>query len=605
MPPVHGENLAVAYEKHLGDLRARQAAARRGRQRGTVVHAAGELPVAGYVRHWARLTPDKPAVVFAGSTTTYRQLDAYTDRLAGWLAARGVRPGDRVAVHLPNSAHFVVAMLAVLRLGAVHVPVNPMFRAAELRHELADSGAETVIAAEPLLPLLDEVRAETAVRRVLPVSPEGIGPEGIGPEGGGEAWRTALAHAPLGRIADDLDALAALNYTGGTTGLPKGCEHTQRHMIYTATAIDNGRTLAPGGDGAPTPGEGRAPAPGEGRAPAPGEGAAPASSDGGIVSLCYLPVFWIAGENLGILAPLVSGGTSVLLARWDPEKALHAIEQHAVTTMAGTVENYLELLDLLGRPDCAHRDLSSLTAPLTVSFIRKLSPQLRDRWRESTHPGSVLREASYGMTETHTSDTNTLGFQDGDRDLSPDSTFCGLPVPGTDILVADFATGAPLPLGEPGEILVRGPSVLTRYWRAPEATATALRGGWLHTGDIGRLDEDGCLHYLGRDKDMIKVKGMSVFPAEVETLLARHPEVLAAAVVAVDDPETGQRPYAYVRTRPGSALTADELRNWAAATMATYKVPVVELLDDLPLTATGKIRKTELSARASRTRPAP
>lgn len=143
--------------------------------------------------------------------------------------------------------------------------------------------------------------------------------------------------------------------------------------------------------------------------------------------------------------------------------------------------------------------------------------------------------------------------------------------------------------------------MLTRYWRAPEATATALREGWLHTGDIGRLDEDGALHYLGRDKDMIKVKGMSVFPAEVETLLARHPDVLAAAVVAVEDTEAGQRPHAYVRTAAGSGVTAQELRAWAAASMATYKVPAVEILDELPLTATGKIKKAELAERAAST----
>jgi long-chain acyl-CoA synthetase len=172
-------------------------------------------------------------------------------------------------------------------------------------------------------------------------------------------------------------------------------------------------------------------------------------------------------------------------------------------------------------------------------------------------------------------------------------------------MVVDFTTGEPLPLGEPGEIVVRGPSVLTRYWRAPGATAQALRDGWLHTGDIGSLDEGGCLRYLGRNKDMIKVKGMSVFPTEVETLLGRHPDVLTAAVVAVEDEERGQLPYAFVRTVPGSELTAEELRVWAGTAMAAYKVPFVEIVPELPLTPTGKIRKTELSARASRTWPAP
>lgn len=543
-------------EHHLADLRTRQDRARRGRQADTVRLRAGERTVPGYVHHWAATAPDRPALVFDGRATSYRELDESSSRLAGWLAGRGVRPGDRVGVHLPNCPQFVVAMLAVLRLGAVHVPVNPMFKAAELRHELIDSGARLVITRTELAAGVEEVRADTLVHDVLCADTDD--------------WHEALAHAPHGPVADDLDAPAALNYTGGTTGMPKGCEHTQRHMVYTATAIDSGR--------------------------------APELPAEGIVSLCYLPVFWIAGENLGILAPLVSGGTSVLLARWDPAAVLAALERYRVATMAGTVENYLELLD---QPGVAERDLSAFTAPLTVSFIRKLTPEIRDRWRRTVGGHSVLREASYGMTETHTSDTSTLGFQEGDRDLHSDPVFCGLPVPGTDIMVVDFATGEPLPLGERGEIVVRGPSVLTRYWRAPGATAAALREGWLHTGDIGAVDEEGCLHYLGRDKDMIKVNGMSVFPTEVETLLGRHPDVLAAAVVAVPDERRGQRPYAYVRTVPGSTLTAEALGEWAGASMAAYKLPGIELTDDLPLTATGKIKKTELTARATRTRPAP
>ncbi|MFF1911912.1 AMP-binding protein [Streptomyces sp. NPDC058239] len=538
----------VVTDEYLSDLRARQTRARAGRQPDSTAHRAGWLTVPGYVRRWAELTPDRAAVVFEGEELTYRQLDSDSGRLAGRLHSLGVRAGDRVGVHLPNSPHFVVAMLAVLRIGAVHVPVNPMFRAAELRHELRDAGPEVVITQEQLLPVLDAIRADTPVREVLLT----------------RDWERLLDHAPFGRIADDLDALAALNYTGGTTGMPKGCEHTQRHMVYTATAIQNGM---------------------------PG-------ADDGLVSLCFLPVFWIAGENLGILAPLVSGGTSVLLPRWDAVTVLEAIGKYRVTTMAGTVENYLELLGLLEAADGPRPDLSSLTAPLTVSFIRKLTPALRARWRKAAGQDSVLREASYGMSETHTSDTNTLGFQDDDHDLLAAPVFCGLPVPGTDFVVVDFTTGEPLPLGERGEIVVRGPSVLTRYWRADEATAAALRDGWLHTGDIGSLDEDGALHYLGRDKDMIKVKGMSVFPTEVENLLAQHPDVMAAAVVAVDDEERGQRPHAYVRAVPGSTLTAASLHEWAVGAMASYKVPGIELVEAFPMTATGKIRKAELAERA-------
>ncbi|WP_037571257.1 AMP-binding protein [Phaeacidiphilus oryzae] len=540
--------------EYLADLGRRQARARSAAgQPGALRPRSGARTLPAAVAHWARTAPERTALVFAGREWSYARLDEAVDRLAGWMAAEaGVRPGDRVAVFLGNRPEFVIAMLAALRIGAVHVPVNPMFRAAELRHELTD--AEPVLAVtDPVLrELLEEVRPEApSVRRVL--------------DADGEEWARAVSgHARHGACADDPDALAALNYTGGTTGLPKGCEHTGGDMMYTAAAIDLGIT---GGTGEPA------------------------------VYVCFLPVFWIAGENLGILAPLASGGTCVLLPRWDARAVLNAISAHRVRVLTGTVENYLELLERVTEED----DLSSLTHPATVSFVRKLTPEIRRRWRDAAGPHSVLREASYGMTETHTSDTATTGFQDGDRDLTTDPVFCGLPVPGTELMVADFATDRPLPLGERGQILIRTPSLLHGYWRRPEATAAAVTAeGWLRTGDIGLLDEDGCLHYLGRDKDMIKVKGMSVFPTEVETLLAAHPEVLAAAVVPVEDAERGQRPYAFVRTVPGSELTAEQLTSWARESMAGYKVPQIELTAGLPLTATGKIRKTVLVERAAK-----
>ncbi|GAB2790760.1 AMP-binding protein [Streptomyces daliensis] len=563
-----------AVEEYLTELRRRQDRIRPDILPDRPRYPLGELSLPAHVAHWAARDPDRAAVVFYGAETSYAELDEASDRLAGRLESAGVGPGDRVGVHLPNCPQFLVAFLAVLRLGAVHVPVNPLFRAAELRHELRDAAPGVVITLDTLAPALLEIRAQTPVREVLvtsladvlPVEPTlPLPPQ---PSDGTVApvpsrWAQALAHPRLGRTADDLDALAALNYTGGTTGLPKGCEHTQRHMLYTAAAVWAGSGCA---DGEP------------------------------LNVLCYLPVFWIAGENLGILAPLVSGGTSVLLSRWDPEAVLLGVERYNVSVLTGTVENYQELLD---HPAFAKRDLSSLTGPTVISFIRKLTPELRHRWREAVGEGSVLREASYGMTETHTSDTLTLGFQDDDRDLRTEPVFCGLPVPGTDIMVVGFGTGEPLPLGEQGEIVLRGPSLLTGYWRQPEATALALRDGWLHTGDIGMLDEDGCLHYLGRAKDMIKVSGMSVFPSEVEALLGQHEDVVAAAVVAVEDAERGQSPYAFVRVRAGADVTAEGLRAWARENMAVYKVPAIELVDGFPLTATGKIRKVELAERAA------
>lgn len=548
------------YTQHLQDLRQRQKRVRPAGTPRDVVHPLGDLTVPGYVDAWAQRQPDDAALVHDDVVMDYRELADRHARWAGWLRAKGVAPGERVGVHLGNVPEFVIAFLGTLRAGCVHVPVNPMFQHAELVHELRDSGASVVVTSAALAERLCAAAAATDVHTVVVLA---TGGDPLPAVEGVEVvrWSDTEATAPLREVAGDLDALAALNYTGGTTGLPKGCEHTQRHMVYTAVSASG----ANGFDGTR------------------------------VVSLCFIPVFWIAGEDLGILIPLVTGGTTVLLERWHAATVVDLVERYRVTTTAATVESYLDLLRV---PGVAERDLSCFTAPMTMSFIRKLTPEVRRQWSEVVGPGSVLREGSYGMTESHTVDVVPYGFHEGDHDLLTEPVFCGLPVPGTDVVVVDPATAEPMPLGEAGEILLRSPSIMTGYWRNPQASAQQLRDGWLHTGDTGYLDDDGCLHYLARSKDMIKVNGMSVFPAEVEMLLAGHPDVVSVAVVPADDASTGQRPVAFVSLVPGSSLTATGVEEWAREQMATYKLPLVEVVEAFPLTDTGKIRKPELLGRA-------
>ncbi|MGH3438105.1 MAG: AMP-binding protein, partial [Sciscionella sp.] len=475
--------------------------------------------------------------------------------------------GDRIGVHLGNCPQFHIAMLGILKIGAVHVPINPLFREHELAHELCDAGVSILLTQDTFVELVGAVRERTAVRDVavtalsdtLTAKPDVPLPfPMVDPET--TDWRAIVAAPRAESIETDPDALAALNYTGGTTGMPKGCEHTQRHMVYTAVTA----TLAGGHRVAESP----------------------------PVALNFLPVFWIAGEDFGILKPLINGGSVVLMTRWDPSAAMTLIERHGATGMVGTVDNYVEMMDL---PGFDGGRLASLENALAVSFVLKLDPQIRRRWRDAT--GHTLREGSYGMTETHTADSITLGFQDDDRDLRADPVFCGLPVPGTDFLIVDDA-GAPVPIGEAGEIIVRSPSILTGYYRNPAATAEALCEGWLHTGDVGKFDELGTLHYLARNKEMIKTNGMSVFPAEVEALLRLHSQVAAAAVVPKPDSRRGQVAFAFVQPVPGSGLHPRALTDWARQNMAGYKVPVIEIVDALPMTATGKVRKGELYTRA-------
>jgi len=554
---------AGVLESALVEIRKRQDAAWPQQVPRAVEYPLEVHGVVDYLRHWAVARPSTVAIAFYGRDVTYRELEELSDRFAGWLLANGAAAGDRIGVHLGNCPQFHIAMLGILKIGAVHVPINPLFREHELTHELCDAQVSILLTQDTFVAMVESVRSDTPLRHVAVTAVSDMLLESPGVplpfamvDQQLSDWHTILDSPRALVMATDPDALAALNYTGGTTGMPKGCEHTQRHMVYTAATA----TVAGGHQVGEYP----------------------------HVVLGYLPVFWIAGEDFGILFPLVNGGTVVLLNRWEPGTALTSIARYGVTSMVGTVDNYLELM---AAPGFAEHDLSSLDNTTAVSFVVKLDSAIRVRWREAT--GATLREASYGMTETHTADTVTLGFQEQDYDLHREPVFCGLPVPGTDVLIVD-EDGQPVSVGDVGQIIVRSPSLLTRYYRNEAATEEALRDGWLQTGDVGKLNERGALHYLGRNKEMIKTNGMSVFPSEVEALLMLHPQIQAAAVLPKPDPDKGQVPFAFVQLVPGAAVDPVELREWATRNMAGYKVPIVEVLETLPMTATGKVRKGEL-----------
>ncbi len=539
----------------------------------TIDYPFGESTVTHYLRSWAASQPDHAAIVHHGRTVTYAELDAASDRVAAYLVHRGFAPGDRAAVMMPNCPQFIIAFFAILKSGGVHVPVNPMFRREEINYELLDSGATVAF-------VLDEVADEfrtgaegSAVGETIASAHTDFLPDGAAlPRGmaadvpvaeGTTRFTTILERddLPVPTDPDDPHALAALNYTGGTTGMPKGCEHTQFDMLYTAMS---GGQLGFGG-GPDT------------------------------VSLVFVPVFWIAGED-AFLVSLMTGGTCVLHYRWDADEVLRSIHEHRVTAMAGTVDSYLELLD---KARDSEYSLSSLRAPVTMSFVTKLTVEIRERWARETGAPGVIRESSYGMTEDHTLDTFTLGLQKDDADLTGRPGFTGLPMPGTDVAIVGFDTGELLPVGEEGQIIVRSPSMMRGYHHRAEATATTLRDGWLHTGDIGTIDETGALHYLGRTKEMLKVNGMSVFPSELEHLFSRHPKVAAAGVIGVPDARKGQVPVAYLQLVPGAEATADEMLAWCRDHMATYKIPRVEIIDQMPLAPTGKVSKVGLEKLAA------
>src|SRR3954452_12673903 len=316
---VLSDGFRVEIDAHVADLHKRRAKIWPADVPREVRYPLGEVTVTAHLRHWARERGDRPAVVLGDRTLTYAQLDEQSDRLAAYLVEDGVRRGDRVAVFMGNSLEFVLAFHAVLKAGAVHVPVNPMFRGEEVRYELTDTGAEVAFVAAALRDAFDSGRTD-AVRTVLNEAAiaDVAGRDDLTP--------------PTGD--GDLDALAALNYTGGTTGLPKGCEHTQRHMLYTAASSLSAMST-------------------------------PADD----VSLVFLPIFWIAGEDAGRLLPLVNGSTCVLMPRWDVAAGVDLIEAHRVTTLVAPVDSWIPLLD---HAESAGRDLSSLRTPLLVFFVTTL-----------------------------------------------------------------------------------------------------------------------------------------------------------------------------------------------------------------------------------------
>jgi len=554
-------------DRYLDDLRQRQAASWPEGLDRDISYPLGEQPLTAHLAHWADQRPEATALIFYGTEITWAALNAQANRMAALLATRGLRRGDRVAVFMPNCPQFHFAFYGILKAGMVHVPVSPLSTAEELAYVLKDTDARLLVTLETLAETALAAQPGTKVEEILatplaayiPENPSIHCPHSVRPlpqeVPGTTALLPALADQPDDQIDHgDLDSPAALNYTGGTTGMPKGCVHTQRDMVFTGAA----------------------------------NWSVAVNRNAGI-GLSFFPEFWIAGENAALIFPLMAGEPLVLMTRWDPLGVLQAIHHHRVTWLALVVDGAIELMD---RPDFGDFDLSSLDRVRVVSFVKKLDADIRARWKQLT--GTILAESSWGMTETHTSNTFTTGMQDDDFDLKQQPVFVGLPLPQNDFVIRDFDTHDIVPLGAEGEITMRSPGMLKAYWRRPEATADAVRDGFLYTGDIGVIDEMGYLHYLGRRKEMLKVRGMSVFPAEIEAVLGKHPGVQGSGVVGRVDAHAGQIPVAFVQpANPG--LTVETLTDWLAERLSKYKIPEIRLVPALPMTATGKVRKAELA----------
>ena len=562
---------AMLENAYLDQLSRLQAAAWPANAPREAQYQHGQQPLSEYLRAWAKQQPDRPALDFYGHSITWAELDRLSDRCAALLVELGVKVGDRVAVFMPNCPQLHIAFYGILKCGAVYAPVSPLSKPMELAYQLKDSGAHVILCFDQLLPVVRAVREECALSQVLSTSLSELRPSVpsipvadllLAPKVQADDaidFLPALEHCQHATPSHrpQLEDIAALNYTGGTTGLPKFFFDTECYLIYTCASF------VPVALGLHTDS----------------------------VMLNFLPEFWIAGENAGLLFPVFSGCRLVLLARWDALAFMAAVEHYRVSHCGLLVDSAVEVLE---HPEAGTYRLDSLQRTGSISFIKKLTRDYRQRWRALT--GCTLFEFSFGMTETHTCDTFTYGLQDDDFDLNSAPTFVGLPVPGTAFKVCDFNTGELLPLGSEGELCVRSPSLLHGYWQRPEESAAVLKDGWLHTGDLGQITEQGFIRYLGRRKEMLKVNGMSVFPSELEAMLGQHPALLASAVIGRADTSSGQRPVAFVVLKAGSQENADSLHAWCKAAMANYKVPELRVVAALPMTATGKVKKNELES---------
>jgi long-chain acyl-CoA synthetase len=516
--------------------------------------------------------PDSPAVHYFGATLTFADMDFAADAIGSALLTWGLRSGDRVAIYLQNDPQWLATLIAAWRIGAIPVAVNPMLRAAELHHHLEDSGARALVCLDSLYSnSVQPILANTAVEFVLTTHPLDMTPDVAVPASiaaripppqsfpNTRNWPDTVREfggRPLVRSTPSKTDIGVLTYTSGTTGRSKGAMNLHSAMMHSSTVYSRWWDLRADHD----------------------------------VIIGVAPVFHITGLVAGFGIHIVSGAPLVLLHRFDAEETLRAIDFRRGTFMIGASTAFIALSN---HPAKDGLDLTSLTK--TPSGGAAVGQALVDRVREAT--GWVLRGA-YGMTET-TSPTH-LGPVDVDPPVDPDSgaLAVGVPVPGTRIRIVDLADGHDLKTGEVGEIVVSGPMVVPGYWQLPEESAHAIRDGWLHTGDVGKVTDDGWLFVVDRLKDMINAGGYKIFPRDVEDVLYQHPSVREASVVGVPDDYRGESVKAFVSlTRDGTA-TPTELIDFCKSRMAAYKYPrEIVILDELPKTASGKLLRRELRGR--------
>ncbi|MDR7391702.1 MAG: long-chain fatty acid--CoA ligase [Armatimonadota bacterium] len=525
-----------------------------------------DIRVDDIVRRAASTYGSRAALVFFGRRISFAELDRLVDRFAAGLQRLGVGRGTAVSLHLPNCPQFVVAYYGILRAGGVVVPHNPLYTEPEVAHQLLDSGAEVAVTLTLFYPRVAAAARQARVREVVFTAlHEFMGPvarlvyplkarrEGqwvdVRPEPGVRPFGELLREGAPQPVPVSPEDPAAYLYTGGTTGVPKAAVLTHRNLVANLLqAASWDPQLRPGQE----------------------------------VALAALPLFHSYGMTSVLNFSMWLGATVVLVPRFDPKLVLDAVRRHRPTLFHGVPTMYIALLNT---PELKRVSFRSVRAG--ISGAMGLPREVQRQWEAVT--GGRLVEG-YGLTEaspvTH---CNPLYGVRKEGSI-------GIPVPDTDARVVDPETGAPLPPGEVGELEVRGPQVMRGYLNRPDETAQVLHDGWLRTGDMARMDEDGFFYIVDRKKEMINVGGLKVFPREVEEVLYRHPAVREAAAIGVPDPVRGEVVKAFVALKEGQHATEHELVEFCRQHLAPHKVPrAVEVRPQLPKTLIGKVLRRALA----------
>jgi long-chain acyl-CoA synthetase len=506
----------------------------------------------GLLEKSAEAYPKNVALISREQETTYAQLDLLTNKFANALIKLGIVKGDRLALFLPNIPQFVIAYFGALKAGAVVTALSPLYREREVEYQLCDSGAQTVVALDSLYPIVKKVGEKTQVKHVIIAGLEenALFPSGQNTLNFSQLLESSPITAPKVNLNPGED-LAALQYTGGTTGTAKGAMLTHANLVSNAIAFT---VWIKGAKAQET-------------------------------FLTALPLFHIYGMTTSLTVPICLAAKMVLLPKFEPAKALEIIQKHKVTVFCGVPTMYSALL---ASPELGKYDLTSIR--VCISGASSLSPQVQKKFMDAT--GGFLAEG-YGLTEASPV-THCTPVDKSMRTVKAGSI--GLPLPDTEAKIVDLETGEKtLVEGEMGELAVKGPQVMKGYWQQPEETAVVLRDGWLFTGDIARMDQSGYFYITDRKKDLIKTKDYSVYPRELEDILYEHPAVGLCAVVGKPDPLAGEVPKAYIVLNDGAVVSAEAIMNFVNGKVASYKaIRDVEFRKDLPVNSAGKILKRQL-----------